>query len=98
MVAPPPVRRHVIADVVGCRPEVLDDIDLLDSALRTACADGGAAVLGGLSHHFVPQGVTILVLLAESHASIHTWPECGIAFVDVFTCGGVEPEPIAEAL
>ena len=65
----------------------------------TAAVDSGATVLGESFHHFSPQGVSGVVVIAESHLSIHTWPEYGYAAVDIFTCGtSVEPEKAAEVL
>jgi S-adenosylmethionine decarboxylase len=59
----------------------------------------GATLLNLITHHFQPQGVTGLALLAESHLSIHTWPESGYAAVDVFTCGDhTMPERACEVL
>ena len=55
--------------------------------IASAAREAGATVLHWISHHFQPQGVTGLVLLAKSHLSIHTWPESGYAAMDVFTCG-----------
>jgi S-adenosylmethionine decarboxylase proenzyme len=64
-----------------------------------AAIDCGAVVLGNSFHHFSPQGVSGVVVIAESHISIHTWPEYGYAAVDVFTCGTtVNPEKAAEVL
>jgi S-adenosylmethionine decarboxylase proenzyme len=64
-----------------------------------AAIDCGAVVLGNSFHHFNPQGVSGVVIIAESHLSIHTWPEYGYAAVDVFTCGTtVQPEKAAEVL
>jgi S-adenosylmethionine decarboxylase len=64
-----------------------------------AAIDCGAVVLGNSFHHFNPQGVSGVVVIAESHISIHTWPEHGYAAVDVFTCGtSVEPEKAAGVL
>jgi S-adenosylmethionine decarboxylase len=64
-----------------------------------AAIDCGAVVLGDSFHRFSPQGVSGVVIIAESHLSIHTWPEHGYAAVDVFTCGtSVRPEKAAEVL
>lgn len=87
-------RQHVTADVSGVDAALLDDAALLrELALRSA-VDGGATVLGELCHKFDPQGVSLVLLLAESHLSVHTWPEAGCCYVDVFTCGDVDPTPI----
>nr|MCH9714848.1 adenosylmethionine decarboxylase [Cyanobacteriota bacterium] len=59
----------------------------LRDTITTAAKRAGATLLNLITHRFEPQGVTGLALLAESHISIHTWPESGYAAVDVFTCG-----------
>jgi ornithine decarboxylase len=79
--------RHVLAELHGVDPGVLDDVDFLREALERALKQAGATVCEVTSKRFAPQGVTVLALLAESHASVHTYPERGSAFVDVFTCG-----------
>jgi len=85
--APSPVGKHCILELYGCNPARLDDEAFLRSMITTAVQQAGATLLNLISHHFEPQGVTALALLAESHLSIHTWPESGYAAVDVFTCG-----------
>lgn len=78
--------RHLLADLYGC--PVLDDVALIETALRAAAERAGASVIGLHLHHFGEgQGVTGVVLLAESHMSIHSWPEHGYAAVDIFLCG-----------
>lgn len=84
---------HVLAELGEMTPEALDDVDGLRTAMRDALTQSGATVLEVLAHRFQPAGVTVLAMLAESHASIHTYPEIGAAFVDVFTCGrAADPE------
>lgn len=91
--------RHVLAELRGIDPAVLGEEPVLRSALHDALADGGATVIEVLSHRFDPQGVTVVAVLAESHASVHAYPEAGAAFVDVFTCGEqADPEGIVDAL
>lgn len=82
------VGAHVLADFWGCRPEKLDDARLLMQALREAATVANMTILGEEEHKFEPQGFTGMLLLSESHISIHTYPEQGYAAVDVFTCGG----------
>jgi S-adenosylmethionine decarboxylase len=65
----------------------LDDKDAIIEAIRHAAKEARSTLLGEVAHRFEPQGVTALGLLAESHISIHTWPELGYAACDVFTCG-----------
>jgi S-adenosylmethionine decarboxylase len=82
-----PVGKHCILELYDCDPGKLNDEAFIRTSIATAAKEAGATVLHLISHHFQPQGVTGLVLLAESHLSIHTWPESGYAAVDVFTCG-----------
>lgn len=90
--SPPFAGRHVLAELTGADPAVLDDEAGLRAAVGAVVAEAGATVLQVVSHRFAPHGVTVLALLAESHASLHTWPERGAAFADVFTCGSADPE------
>src|SRR2546430_1636846 len=78
---------HVLADLWGCDPRLVDDRSFVVAALRRAAVAARATVLEVSAHRFEPQGVTASALLAESHVSIHTWPEYGYAAVDVMTCG-----------
>jgi S-adenosylmethionine decarboxylase len=66
---------------------MLDSIKEVREALLRAATRAKATVLGNSFHQFSPQGVSGVVVIAESHLSIHTWPELGYAAVDVFTCG-----------
>ncbi|MFV0623305.1 adenosylmethionine decarboxylase [Sphingomonas sp. ac-8] len=78
--------RHVLLDLHGCSG--LDDLGRVEDALRAAAAAAGATLLDVRLHAFGPgQGITGVALLAESHISIHSWPEHGYAAVDIFLCG-----------
>jgi S-adenosylmethionine decarboxylase len=79
--------RHLILDLYDCDPEALDNYDLLEEWLEAALLMSKATILRIFGEKFEPQGVTLLALLAESHASIHTWPEMGYAAIDLYTCG-----------
>ncbi|MFL6142889.1 MAG: adenosylmethionine decarboxylase [Labedaea sp.] len=79
--------RHVLAELHGVDAAVLNDVDLLCTNLERALKEAGATVCEIVSKRFEPQGATVVALLAESHASVHTYPERGSVFVDVFTCG-----------
>ena len=82
----PPLGRHLIADLAAGRH--LADPAAIAAALRAAAAAARVTLLDLSVHHFGPgQGVTGVALLAESHISIHTWPETGQAAVDIFVCG-----------
>ena len=82
-----PVGIHCILELYGCPSSLLDDPLFIRKRLQEAAKQAKSTLLGEVLHEFEPQGVTALVLLAESHISIHTWPEQGYAAVDVFTCG-----------
>jgi S-adenosylmethionine decarboxylase len=82
---------HLIVDLWGARR--LDDLDHIESTLREAVEEAGATLLHIHLHHFTPNGgVSGVAVLAESHISIHTWPERDYAALDVFMCGESEPE------
>jgi S-adenosylmethionine decarboxylase len=81
---------HLIVDLHGAKG--LDDIDLIEKTLRR-CVDAARATLLHIHlHHFQPSGVSGVAVLAESHISIHTWPEAGYAALDVFMCGNADPD------
>lgn len=99
----PSIGSHCILELFGCPSAVLDDKEAVVDAIRVAAKEARSTLLGEVAHRFEPQGVTALVLLAESHISVHTWPELGYAACDVFTCGEhARPEQacqhLAEAL
>lgn len=95
--------QHVFAEFEGVDPALLDDVAFLRATLTSSLDTAGATVCDVVSRRFAPQGVTVLALLSESHASLHTYPEVGSVFLDVFTCGDrADPELamrlLAEAL
>jgi S-adenosylmethionine decarboxylase len=91
--------KHLLLDLKDCNREVLDDLNFLQNALVSAAEEAGATVVGKHFHRFAPQGVSGAVLIAESHLSLHTWPEYGYAAVDIFTCGdSVNSELAADLL
>jgi S-adenosylmethionine decarboxylase len=82
--------KHVIVDLRGAKH--LDDLDRVRSAFVEAVEAAGATLLHIHLHEFLPSGgITGVAVLAESHISIHTWPECGYAALDVFMCGRCDP-------
>lgn len=78
---------HWLLDLSGCPAALLDDLAFVRESAVEACRLAGATLLKLESHRFEPQGVTVVALVAESHLSIHTWPENNYAGVDIFTCG-----------
>ncbi len=81
---------HLIVDLHGARR--LDDIDHIEATLRRCIEAAGATLLHIHLHHFKPNGVSGVAVLAESHISIHTWPEARYAALDVFMCGSADPD------
>lgn len=86
------VATHVLLELRGLEPELLSDPEALEAALRAGAHRAGATVLGALRKRFEPHGASVVLLLSESHVSIHTWPEHDYAAVDLFTCGETLPE------
>ena len=91
--------KHLLLELKDCDRELLNDLDFLKRILPAAASEAGATILGESFHQFHPQGVSGVVIIAESHLFIHTWPECGYAAIDIFTCGNsVHPEKAAQIL
>ena len=79
--------KHLLLELYKCDYEKLNDESFLRCSLNRAAKFAKATVLNLISNKFEPQGVTAIALLAESHISIHTWPESNYSAVDIFTCG-----------
>ena len=94
-----PSGTHLLADMSGIEPSLLSDCTKIEQLLREAAAAAGAHVLHSHFHGFGPGlGVTGVVLLAESHISIHTWPEHGFAAADISMCGAAQPQRALEVI
>jgi len=78
---------HILIEAYDCDPKILDDIAVAEETMVNAALRAGAEVREVAFHKFSPQGVSGVVVISESHLSVHTWPEFGYAAVDVFTCG-----------
>jgi len=79
--------RHVLVDFYGCNPNSISFSSFLERIMLDAASKAGCAIVGVKSHQFNPIGATVMVLVCESHLSIHTWPEQHKALVDVFASG-----------
>jgi len=91
------IGRHIIAELSGCRIDYLESVDRIREILVRAAIAANAEVMDVALHKFSPQGVSGVVVIAESHISIHTWPETGYAALDIFTCGDTTyPEKACE--
>ena len=91
--------KHLLLELYRCDYEKLDDESFLRCSLNRAAKLAKAKVLNLISNKFEPQGVTAIALLAESHISIHTWPESNYSAIDIFTCGqNMKPELASQYL
>ncbi|UII55140.1 adenosylmethionine decarboxylase [Cytobacillus spongiae] len=94
--------RHVISELWGCDFEKLNDLQQIEKIFADAALKSGAEIREVAFHKFAPQGVSGVVIISESHLTIHSFPEHGYASIDVYTCGEMDPniaaDYIAEAL
>ena len=79
--------RHLLLELYDCNPEALNDVDGITNTMTQAALASGATILKVEFHKFAPIGISGMIIIAESHLSIHTWPEYKYAACDVFTCG-----------
>jgi S-adenosylmethionine decarboxylase len=84
--------RHLVVEYHGCDKELLNDQKRIERLMRLAAHKAQATVVGAMFHAYSPQGVSGVVVVEESHFSIHTWPEYAYAAVDCYTCGDCQPE------
>ncbi|HKP60210.1 MAG TPA: adenosylmethionine decarboxylase [Polyangiales bacterium] len=84
--------RHLLVEYTGCDASVLDDLKRIEALMNQAAKAARTNIVASVFQPFEPQGVTGVVVVEESHLSIHTWPEHGYAAVDFFTCGEAIPE------
>jgi S-adenosylmethionine decarboxylase len=79
--------RHILVEAYECDREALDNIRELQKAMETAAEEAGATVVESAFRKFQPHGISGVLIISESHLTIHTWPEYGYAAIDLFTCG-----------
>ena len=90
---------HLILDLKECNPKLLNDLPFIRATMIEAAEAAGATIIGESFHQFNPVGVTGVLAIAESHLTIHTWPEFCYAAVDVFTCReSFSPRKVAQLL
>jgi S-adenosylmethionine decarboxylase proenzyme len=90
--------KHLLLELYGCEPARLNDAPALAALMRKAVTASGARVVGETFHQYSPHGVTGVLVIEESHFSVHTWPESGYAALDFYTCGLIDPEPAARVV
>lgn len=79
--------QHLILELYGCSAAALSSVPKVQDAMLKAARAADTTIIDSIFHHFKPHGVSGVVVIAESHFAIHTWPEHGYAAVDLFTCG-----------
>jgi len=90
---------HLLVELRECNPEILKDLEKVKNAMVSAAKEAKATIVDISFHEFNPFGISGMVVIAESHLSIHTWPEYSYAAVDIFTCGDIiKPEVAASFL
>ncbi len=82
---------HLLIELFECDKDLLDSLEDIETILTKAALAANATPVGSRFHRFQPSGTSGIILLAESHISIHTWPEKGYAAIDFFTCGDCKP-------
>ena len=87
--------KHLLLEVYGVDFNLLNNVESLQNTMITGIERAKMTILNVFSHCFIPQGCTIVIALAESHVSCHTWPENGCLAIDVYTCGDKNPRLIA---
>ena len=88
---------HLLIELKDCNPEILKNLEEVRDALVSAAKKAKATIVDISFHEFNPFGISGMVVIAESHLSIHTWPEYSYAAVDIFTCGDVIKPEVAAA-
>lgn len=78
---------HLIVEMYDCDPAIINDVELVESAMKQAVKISGARMVQSVVHRFNPHGVSGVIVIEESHFSVHTWPEYGYCALDIFTCG-----------
>jgi S-adenosylmethionine decarboxylase len=90
--------KHLLVELHECTPELLNDLETVRALMREGATAAGATVVGEAFHTYVPHGVTGVLVIEESHFSVHTWPEAGYAALDFYTCGALDPERAARVV
>ena len=90
---------HLLLELRDCNPKTLSNLEFVTEAMKNAALEAKATIVEVAFHEFSPFGISGMVVIAESHLAIHTWPEYGYAAVDVFTCGDlIKPQVAAQFL
>jgi len=94
-----PLGQHLLVDLFECDANAISSLQVVKTSMLEAARRASATIVNTVFHEFNPFGVSGIVVIAESHLAIHTWPERRYAAVDIFTCGDVlEPKVAADYL
>ena len=86
----PHLGEHIIIELYGCPASLLANRQEIEKLMKASAKSMGANIVESTFHHFAPLGISGVVLIKESHLTIHTWPEHAYAAVDIFTCGTID--------
>lgn len=93
------IGRHLLLELFDCSAEAISTLEVVQAVMGEAARRAGATIVDAVFHEFNPKGLSGVVIIAESHLTIHTWPEYCYAAVDIFTCGvALRPEAAAKYL
>lgn len=87
-----PRSEHILIDAWGIDFKILDDLEYIEKVAVKIANETGATIVGKAHYRYLPQGISLVVLVKESHISLHTYPEEGYLAVDIFTCGNTKPK------
>lgn len=91
--------KHLLVEMKDCDHKIIADLQKVKEAMISAAQEAKATIVETAFHEFSPFGISGMIIIAESHLSIHTWPEYGYAAVDIFTCGDlIDPAVAAQFL
>ena len=82
--------RHLILDLFDCPADLLKDPEMVRTIMKAGALAMKATIVEEAFHHFSPDGVSGVIIIKESHLTIHTWPEHNYAAIDIFTCGDIQ--------
>ena len=89
---------HIVCELSGCNAALLTDVDAVAEMMEQAAREANATPIEKAFHRFQPQGVSGVVVIQESHLSIHTWPEESLIAIDLFSCGAIDGERVLAEL
>jgi S-adenosylmethionine decarboxylase len=90
--------KHLLVELHECTADALNNVEAIRELMRRGAKAAGATLVGEAFHRYAPHGVTGVLVLKESHFSVHTWPEAGYAALDFYSCGAIDPEPAARVV